>query len=163
MQLLDQTRSACAHNRDMNPSPQELIKKGLEPLLAAPQKMRGIVTPQTAQSESAPKCTVQTVNAAILSAPKNHPTNRSRYIPAAVKREVTVRTQGRCEFRHPNGALCDSNHAIELHHVHAFSKGGKNTAQNLRLYCRTHNALEGVNEFGRHHHHRHHQPNIKAK
>lgn len=127
MQLIEKVRSACAHNRDMSPSPQELLKKGLELLLGAQKKKRKNY-------------------ASVLTAPKV--AGRSRYIPAPIKREVATRAQGRCEFMHPDGRRCDSSHAIEIHHFHAFAKGGANTTQNLKLFCRTHNVLEGVREFG---------------
>jgi len=43
--------------------------------------------------------------------------NRSRYIPASVKREVYKRAQGKCEN-------CGSYHALEFDHVIAWGMGG---------------------------------------
>lgn len=52
----------------------------------------------------------------------------SRRIPAAVRREVWRRDQGRC-------AECGSRERLEFDHIHPVSKGGSNTARNVELLC----------------------------
>ncbi len=72
----------------------------------------------------------------------------SRHIPAAVKREVWKRDQGRCAFVSRSGRRCSSKARLEFHHVHAYALGGPGTVENIALRCRTHNAYEGVALFG---------------
>ena len=76
-------------------------------------------------------------------------TKRSRYVPAAVKDEVWARANGRCEYISPvTGKRCNSNHFLQLAHVLAYSKGGANTADNLKLHCANHNSRDAVLNFG---------------
>ena len=76
-------------------------------------------------------------------------TKRSRYVPAAVKEEVRARANGRCEYVSPvTGKRCNSNHSLQLAHVLAYSKGGANTADNLKLHCKNHNSRDAIVNFG---------------
>jgi 5-methylcytosine-specific restriction endonuclease McrA len=72
---------------------------------------------------------------------------RSRHVPAAVKREVWARDEGRCAFV---GALgrCPERGFLELHHVVPFADGGATDTANLQLRCRAHNAFEADAWFG---------------
>jgi hypothetical protein len=72
---------------------------------------------------------------------------RSRHIPAAVRREVWARDQGRCAFVGPRGR-CRETGRLEFHHLAPFSRGGPMTVANLSLRCRAHNAFEGELVFG---------------
>ncbi|WP_371869309.1 HNH endonuclease [Anaeromyxobacter diazotrophicus] len=40
---------------------------------------------------------------------------------------------------------------LELDHIHPVALGGRSTADNLRLVCRTHNSLHAEQVFGREH------------
>jgi hypothetical protein len=71
---------------------------------------------------------------------------RSRYVPAAVRRTVWARDEGRCAFVGANGR-CTERGFLELHHVEPFAAGGKSTAGNLQLRCRAHNAYEATLYF----------------
>jgi 5-methylcytosine-specific restriction endonuclease McrA len=64
----------------------------------------------------------------------------SRYIPAAVKREVWKRDGGRCAFVGATGR-CSERGLLEYHHVVPFADGGLTTPENLQLRCRPHNAV----------------------
>ena len=66
---------------------------------------------------------------------------RSRYIPAAVKREVWERDEGRCAFQGERGR-CTETGFLEYHHVVPYADGGATTSANLELRCRTHNVYE---------------------
>lgn len=71
-----------------------------------------------------------------------------RHIPAAVKREVRVRDEGKCTFVGENGKRCGSRHRLEFHHDEEFARGGASTAENLRLLCRAHNQHMAERSFG---------------
>jgi hypothetical protein len=60
----------------------------------------------------------------------------SRYIPRAVIREVHERDAGQCTFVSPDGKRCCERGFLEFHHDVPYGRGGKATADNLRLACR---------------------------
>ena len=68
---------------------------------------------------------------------------RSRYISRAVKQEVykSQASAGCCYVDPASKKRCRSNFMLEMDHIKEFSKGGGNTLDNLRLYCRSHNQL----------------------
>jgi hypothetical protein len=68
---------------------------------------------------------------------------RGRHVPAAVKRDVWSRDQGRCAFIGRNGR-CGETGLLEHHHVVPFAAGGATDAANLELRCRAHNAYEAA-------------------
>ena len=70
------------------------------------------------------------------------PDSRSRYIPAAVRREVWRRDQGRCSYvdRH-SGRRCGSRYRLEIDHIVPFALGGATELSNLRLRCKAHHKL----------------------
>ena len=73
---------------------------------------------------------------------------RSRYVPAALRRKVWVRDQGKCQFvDEETGKKCESAHGLEIDHVIAFAKGGAHSVENLRLLCFAHNQLQAMREF----------------
>lgn len=73
--------------------------------------------------------------------------SRSRHVPAAVRREVWARDQGRCAFVGENGR-CTETGFLEFHHVEPFARGGATTAENLGLRCRGHNTYEATLMLG---------------
>ncbi|HEX7622594.1 MAG TPA: HNH endonuclease, partial [Anaeromyxobacteraceae bacterium] len=72
-------------------------------------------------------------------------------IPAAVRREVWKRDEGRCTWRGPDGRRCGSTWKIELDHLRPAALGGPSTVENLRILCRAHNTLFAEHVFGRAH------------
>lgn len=56
------------------------------------------------------------------------PSEQSRYVQAALKREIWRKAQGKCE-------RCGSFHRLQIDHITPLAKGGLTTAQNLRLLC----------------------------
>lgn len=72
----------------------------------------------------------------------------SRYVPAAVRRAVWARDQGRCAFEGPHGRCTETGH-LEFHHVLPFAAGGPMEPDNLALRCRAHNSYESEQRFGR--------------
>lgn len=75
------------------------------------------------------------------------PKEESRHIPAAVRREVWRRDDGRCAFVGRQGR-CTERGFLEFHHVRPFAAGGTATAMNIQLRCRAHNAYEASLFFG---------------
>ena len=72
---------------------------------------------------------------------------RSRHVPAAVRRAVWKRDDGRCAFIGTDGR-CAERGFLEFHHVVPFADGGETTSGNLQLRCRAHNAHEAREHFG---------------
>ena len=70
-----------------------------------------------------------------------------RYIPAAVRRAVWARDDGRCAFIGRDGR-CAERGSLEFHHVVPFADGGPTTVENLQLRCRAHNQYEARDYFG---------------
>jgi hypothetical protein len=71
----------------------------------------------------------------------------SRHIPAAVKREVWRRDEGRCAFVGRNGR-CTEQGFLEYHHMRPYAAGGTATPANIELRCRAHNVYEAALFFG---------------
>jgi hypothetical protein len=75
-------------------------------------------------------------------------TGRREAIPAAVRRAVWERDQGRCQWPLDSGGRCDSTHLLEIDHVDPWARDGRPTEANLRLLCHQHNALAARQHFG---------------
>jgi hypothetical protein len=75
------------------------------------------------------------------------PRSSSRHIPAAVRREVWRRDEGRCAFMGSTGR-CRETGFLEFHHVEPYAAGGLATAGNIQLRCRAHNLYEVSRCFG---------------
>lgn len=71
----------------------------------------------------------------------------SRHLPAAVRRKVWQRDEGRCAFVGRQGR-CRERAWLEFHHVTPFARGGRATVDNIELRCRAHNAHEAALVFG---------------
>jgi 5-methylcytosine-specific restriction endonuclease McrA len=71
----------------------------------------------------------------------------SRHIPAAVRRAVWTRDEGRCAFVGARGR-CTERGFLEFHHVVPFADGGAATVENIQLACRAHNQYESDQWFG---------------
>jgi 5-methylcytosine-specific restriction endonuclease McrA len=72
---------------------------------------------------------------------------RTRHVPAAVRRTVWERDDGRCAFIGTDGR-CSERGFLEFHHVVPFALGGPTTAANVQLRCAAHNAYEAAIDFG---------------
>jgi hypothetical protein len=71
---------------------------------------------------------------------------RSRYVPAAVRRPVWRRDDGRCAFVGASGR-CRETAFLEFHHVEPYAAGGAATLENVELRCRAHNVYEAPPEI----------------
>ena len=71
-----------------------------------------------------------------------------RTVPAAVKRAVKARDEGRCTFTNEKGERCPARSGLEYDHERPVAKGGETTVENMRLRCRAHNQLAADETFG---------------
>jgi len=78
-----------------------------------------------------------------------HPRQRGRNIPAAVRRTVATRDGERCTYVDATGRRCIETHHLEFHHLNPFARGGSHAPSNITLRCRAHNALAAEDDFGR--------------
>lgn len=69
-----------------------------------------------------------------------------RHIPAAVRRAVWQRDEGRCAFVGRMGR-CRETAFLEFHHVAPYAEGGAATEDNIQLRCRAHNQYEARVSF----------------
>ncbi len=73
--------------------------------------------------------------------------NRKKYIPAAVRRQVLAKAGNQCQFVSPmTGLRCASRHFLQTEHKMPVSLGGTNSIQNLRAFCQPHNFLAAKQE-----------------
>ena len=68
---------------------------------------------------------------------------RTRHIPAAVRREVWKRDQGRCAFT-SDSRRCTETSFLEFHHVAPYAAGGLAVVDNIQLRCRAHNRTRPI-------------------
>jgi hypothetical protein len=71
-----------------------------------------------------------------------------RHIPAAVRRAVWVRDQGRCSYVGASARRCGERGRLEFHHVEPYGVGGAATVANIALRCRAHNVYEAAVFYG---------------
>jgi hypothetical protein len=80
--------------------------------------------------------------------PTPRPRQRGRHVPAAIRRAVFERDQGRCTYASDSGERCRETSLLELHHSLAFARGGEHRLDNVTLRCRAHNTLAAEQDFG---------------
>jgi hypothetical protein len=76
------------------------------------------------------------------------PTKNPCHVPAAVKRAVWARDEGKCQWRLDSGGICGSTLRLEIDHVRPLACGGQSTVANCRLACRFHNQLAARQVYG---------------
>ncbi|MGK5082748.1 HNH endonuclease signature motif containing protein [Bdellovibrionota bacterium FG-1] len=96
------------------------------------------IEPKKPNPETSPKTSNDDANNPSVSTLE---TQRSRTIPAEVKRQVFARDGGCCTYQDQStGKRCGSRFAIEYDHIHPFAWGGETIVENLHLRCKRHNA-----------------------
>jgi 5-methylcytosine-specific restriction endonuclease McrA len=68
-------------------------------------------------------------------------------IPAAVRRAVWERDEGRCMWPLDGGGRCGSPHRLELDHLIPWARGSEPTVDGLRVLCRSRNQLAARRTF----------------
>ncbi|HYM82351.1 MAG TPA: RuvA C-terminal domain-containing protein [Candidatus Limnocylindria bacterium] len=80
--------------------------------------------------------------------PAQHSNVNKRHVPAHVKRAVWERDHGQCTFVSASGHRCEGRRFLEFDHVDPVARGGRATAECIRLRCRAHNQYEAERTFG---------------
>ena len=80
---------------------------------------------------------------------KNSDTKTLRFIPAAIKRAVLSRDQGKCVYKNlETGKICGSKFQVQIDHIIPVALNGESILDNLRCLCRAHNIHEARRIFG---------------
>jgi 5-methylcytosine-specific restriction endonuclease McrA len=74
---------------------------------------------------------------------------RTRRVPAAVKRAVRDRDEGRCRYVDEQGRRCTAHVGVEYQHRRPFALGGDHSLTNLSLICHGHNRYLAEIDYGR--------------
>jgi hypothetical protein len=140
MDKLEAARDALSHSHP-GADVEAILEAGLDLVIERAAARKGLVKRPRAQG-TAPTPSLLSAEAAEGEVP------RTRHVPAAVKREVWIRDEGRCQFRLENGEVCGSTHRLQFDHIRPVALGGESTAANLRLACAAHNLLAARRVFG---------------
>jgi hypothetical protein len=126
LEKLAAARDALSHSMP-NATDDEILEAGLDLVLAAHAKRKGLV--------EKPR--------------KVPPQSKGDAVPAHVRRAVWLRAGGRCEYRLDSGEVCGSTYKLELdHYPIPKALGGPATIENTRLACRPHNVGGARDVFG---------------
>jgi 5-methylcytosine-specific restriction endonuclease McrA len=135
---------------------EQVLEAALDLLLEKQARSRGQVKrPRGLAATPASTATVATDSSASPTAtdptttePVQRRNGPREAIPAAVRRAVWSRDQGRCAWPLDTGGRCGSTHRLELDHIQPRARGGEPTEANLRLICAAHNRLAARLAFG---------------
>jgi hypothetical protein len=73
----------------------------------------------------------------------------SSSISLQTKRNLWKKYDSKCSYKDPRtGKKCNSSYFLEIEHITPKAKGGTNNIENLKLYCRAHNQLSAIQQFG---------------
>jgi hypothetical protein len=128
---LEAARDALSHSHP-GADVEAILEAGLDLLLERAAKRKGLV---------------KRPRAAPVPAAADEGAN-PRHVPAAVRREVFLRDEGKCQWPLAEGGICGSTHRAELDHVVPVGRGGKSTASNGRVLCAFHNQLAAREVYG---------------
>lgn len=79
---------------------------------------------------------------------KSRVVSHTRYVPAAIRREVKAREGQQCAYRSKSGVRCNQTAHLQIDHVRPWAKGG--SSLDPRVLCRAHNLMLGERAFGIH-------------
>src|SRR5688572_5030856 len=125
---LEQLQDLLAHQIP-NADPCAIVERAFDALLAQVLKQKAAITEK-------PR------------ARKSRMLRRVRAIPAAFRREVWERDQGRCTFVGKDGHRCCATRRLEFAHLKPWGKGGEHSVENITLRCHAHNAFEADRDYG---------------
>jgi hypothetical protein len=125
---LEQVRAALSHTCP-DGNFEEVVREAFKLVLERDRKRKALTDRPRAQSET--------------------PGENDRYVPAAVKRAVWERDQGRCTWPMGDGEVCGSTHRLEFDHDLEVALGGKPSIENIRLLCKSHKLMKAEQHLGR--------------
>jgi hypothetical protein len=129
---LEAAREALSHSHP-GADVETILEAGLDLLLERAAKRKGLVKrPRPAAVPAADA--VESAN--------------PRHVPAAVRREVFLRDEGKCQWPLADGGICGSTHRVELDHIVPVGRGGRSTASQMRTLCKFHNDLAAREVYG---------------
>jgi 5-methylcytosine-specific restriction endonuclease McrA len=128
MAELEQVRAALSH-KCPDGDFEQVVREAFKLVLERDRKRKALTDRPRTQSET--------------------PGENDRYVPAAVKRAVWERDQGRCTWPMGDGEACGSTHRLEFDHDLEVALGGKPTIENVRLLCKSHNLMKAEQRLGR--------------
>jgi hypothetical protein len=170
LKKLELARSALSHSHP-GASDAEILEVGLDLVLIRQAKRRGLTAkPRKARpvAEAAPAETSPAPAPAPAPAPgpdaegitecgpaaaqrpreAASPKPRSRWIPAAMQREVWLRDGGCCQWELSGGRVCGSTLRVEVHHLDPWFLGGAPEVARLQLLCAYHHRFATLEVFG---------------
>jgi hypothetical protein len=128
MAELEQVRAALSH-KCPNGDFEQVVREAFKLVLERDRKRKALTDRPRTQSEA--------------------PGENDHYVPAAVKRAVWERDQGRCTWPMGDGDGCGSTHRLEFDHDLEVALGGKPTIGNVRLLCKSHNLMKAEQHLGK--------------
>jgi hypothetical protein len=135
MAELEQVRAALSHQCP-DGNFEDVVREAFKLVLERDRKRKALTDRPRRQQESGPRPEAETAG------------ENDRYVPAAVKRAVWERDQGRCTWPMGDGALWGSTHRLEFDHDLEVALGGKPTLGNIRLLCKSHNLMKAEQHLG---------------
>ncbi len=76
-------------------------------------------------------------------------TPSTRYLPAALRRAVYERDEGRCRYVDEKGRRCTARRRLEFHHRQPYGLRGNHSLENVELVCKVHNAFLAERDYGK--------------
>ncbi|HVJ19588.1 MAG TPA: HNH endonuclease [Polyangiaceae bacterium] len=142
VKLVEEAKALLSHS-DPRISLDELHLRAMRALVADLQRKKQAATSKPRKPAK------RSPDAPAPEAEQKYPRQRGRHVPAAVRRAVFSRDQGRCTYCDETGQRCRETHGLELHHLRPFAWGGEHTAENITLRCHAHNTLAAEEDFGK--------------
>jgi hypothetical protein len=129
LEKLEEARLSLSHSLP-GATVEDVLSAGLDLILDRDRKRKGLVAnPRPAPAEASAE-------------------PGASYIPAAVRREVWQRDQGKCQWKLDSGGICGSRLRVELDHVNLKCRGARPVAAALRALCRAHDDLAAREALG---------------
>ena len=126
MAELEQARAALSHSIPDGDF-ERVVRAGFKLLLEQDRKRKGLTEKPRPQNTAA----------------------HGRRVPAAVKRQVWKRDEGRCTSPMGDGQRCGATRKLEFDHHLEVALGGESTVENVRLLCKSHNLIKAEKNLGR--------------
>jgi len=138
---VEQARAALSHSHP-GASTDAIFEVGLDLIIERHARRRGLV--KNPRKKQAPRQRSAPVSPSPAAARA-----RARYVPAAIRRAIWTRDQGKCQWPTHDGGICGSTCRVELDHIEPFAKGGRILRpEDGRLLCKSHQDLSARQVYG---------------